>query len=126
MVGDTPTGGHSHRGTLPQGDTRFWFGLRLVLAVFFLLAAFLKWQAFVSGVPSAVSEVAPQLEWGLIQFEFLLAIWLLSGWATSALWWVLVALFSIFTGAGLYQVWIRTDHAAQPLLLCRWRGVVED
>jgi uncharacterized membrane protein len=98
--------GHSHRGTLPQGDTRFWFGLRLVLAVFFLVAAFLKWQAFVSGVPSAVSEVAPQLEWGLIQFEFLLAIWFLSGWATRVLWWVLVALFSIFTGAGLYQVWM--------------------
>ncbi len=70
--------GQSHRGTLPQGDTRFWFGLRVILAVFFLAAAFLKWQAFVSGVPSAVSEVAPQLEWGLIQFEFLLAIWLLS------------------------------------------------
>ena len=74
--------------------------------MFFLVTAFLKWRAFLAGTPSAVSEVAPQLEWGLIQFEFLLAVWLLSGLAAREVWWVLVITFSVLAGASVYQVWM--------------------
>ena len=107
--GHTGSFGDSSTGTpAREYSPRFskWRVLQLVLATVFFITAFLKWRAFVASVPSTILEVAPQLEWGLIQFEIFLAIWLISGLATSLVWWVLLTAFASFAGSGIYQVWI--------------------
>ena len=65
-----------------------------------------------------LAEIAPQLEWLLIQIEFVIAIWLLIGWAEQISWWFALLLFSSFTGASLMMV-------VQGRSTCGCLGVVE-
>ena len=79
-----------------------WPILRSVFGVFLLVAAFLKLRDF--GSPSALFDIAPSLEFGLIQLEVLLALWLLSGWKTVAAWFCTLGLFTTFAGASFAMV----------------------
>ena len=79
-----------------------WPLIRSVFSVFLLVAAYLKFRDF--GTPSALFDIAPSLEFGLIQIEVLLALWLLSGWKTVVAWFCTLGLFATFTGASLAMV----------------------
>jgi hypothetical protein len=79
-----------------------WRFIRFVFSVFLLVTAFLKFRDF--GSPSALFDIAPSLEFGLIQLEVLIALWLLSGWKTIAAWFCTLCLFATFAGASLALV----------------------
>ena len=79
-----------------------WRFVRLAFGVFLLVTAFLKWRGF--GTPNVLFDIAPSLEFGLIQLEVLLALWLMSGWKTVAAWFCTVGLFATFAGASLAMV----------------------
>ncbi len=79
-----------------------WRLIRSVFSVFLLVAAFLKLRDF--GTPNALFDIAPSLEFGLIQLEVVIALWLLSGWKTAAAWFCTLCLFATFAGASLAMV----------------------
>ncbi len=79
-----------------------WPILRSVFSVFLFVTAFLKLRDF--GTPNALFDIAPSLEFGLIQLEVLVALWLLSGWKTVAAWLCTLSLFATFAGASLAMV----------------------
>ncbi len=64
----------------------------------------MKWSAFGGNTASPLFEIAPQLEWLLIQFELLLAVWLLIGWLPLMAWGTTLVLFTSFAGASLMMV----------------------
>ncbi len=77
-----------------------WMTLRFCVAIILIASAFLKLQSFGSQ-HSVFAELVPQLEWLAIQGEFLIGIWLLTGWWSRASWSACVFLFCVFTGASL-------------------------
>ena len=79
-----------------------WRLISLVFSIFLLVAAFLKLRDF--GTPNALFDIAPSLEFGLIQLEVFVALWLLSGWKTVAAWLCTFSLFATFAGASLAMV----------------------
>ena len=79
-----------------------WRLIRSVFSFFLLVAAFLKFRDF--GTPNALYDIAPSLEFGLIQLEVLIALWLLSGWKTVEAWLCTFCLFAAFAGASLAMV----------------------
>lgn len=79
--------------------------LRFLFAVIFLAAAYLKWLGFYAGRRSFLAEIAPQLEWMLIQTELVIGIWLLLGWAAFYSWFATLLMFGGFAGANLWMAW---------------------
>jgi len=67
-------------------------------------SALMKYLAFGSTSSSPLFEIAPQLEWIVIQLELLLAVWLVTGWLTRMAWAVSLFFFSSFAGATLLMV----------------------
>lgn len=87
---------------LLQPELITWRLIRSVFSILLLVAAFLKLRDF--GTPNALFDIAPSLEFGLIQLEVLVALWLLSGWKTVAAWFCTLGLFATFAGASLAMV----------------------
>jgi len=85
-----------------QSNLISWPILRSVFSVFLLVAAFLKLRGF--GTSNTLFDISPSLEFGLIQLEALVAIWLVSGWKTVAAWCCTLGLFATFAGASLAMV----------------------
>ena len=81
-----------------------WNRVRWIVGAVLLIAAILKWNGFGSGRASMLAEIAPQLEWMLIQTEFVVAIWLFLGWSSRISWLVSLLMFSSFAGASLMMV----------------------
>ena len=76
--------------------------IRVTVALVLAVAAALKWRSFAGETSSqSFAEIAPQLEWGAIQAELLVAAWLLSGWLPIASLFVTTCLFSFFLGISL-------------------------
>ena len=90
----------SYRVSQPKWFT--WGLIRPLFSVFLLAASFLKLRDF--GTPNALFDIAPSLEFGLIQIEVLIALWLLSGWKTVAAWFCTLCLFATFAGASLAMI----------------------
>lgn len=95
-----------------QSNMISWPMLRSVISVFLLVAAFLKLRGF--GTPNALFDISPSLDFGLIQLEVLVALWLLSGWKTVAAWLCTLGLFATFAGASLAMV-IQKKHPVDVL-----------
>lgn len=86
----------------PHSTPISWRLIRLVFSVILIVTAFLKWRDF--GYSNTLYDIAPSLEFGLIQFEVLLSLWLMSGWKTVAAWFSTLSLFATFAGASFAMV----------------------
>jgi hypothetical protein len=82
-----------------------WSFLRFFIAAILLSAAWLKWQSFGTGRASFLAEIAPQLEWMLIQAELVVGVWLVVGWFAYYGWLASLLMFGSFVGASLVMTW---------------------
>lgn len=76
------------------------------VALFLLTAAGLKLHSLLARPYGAGSPLLSRTaEFGLVQGEILLALWLLSGWQRRGAWFTAAGVFGLFALASLYLVW---------------------